>query len=43
MFIDEDKNINKETIETIHIDPATGEKFNASEYWKNKRKGRKLI
>ena len=31
MFIDEDKNIDEETIETIHIDPATGEEFNASD------------
>tara|TARA_R100000008_G_C3548211_1_gene148786 strand:+ start:339 stop:548 length:210 start_codon:yes stop_codon:yes gene_type:complete len=41
MFIDEDKNIDEETIETIHIDPATGEEFNASEYWKNYRKNKK--
>ncbi len=41
MFIDEDKNIDEKTIETIHIDPATGEEFNASEDWKNRRKGKK--
>ena len=27
MFIDEDKNIDEKTIEHIHIDPITGEKF----------------